>query len=48
MISKEDIQKISSKLELIKSKCMNNKPKMSKADSKKTLNSLLMNNDELN
>ena len=40
---------MNSKIKLIKSKCMNAKPKMKKSDSKKTLNSGgFLENEELN
>jgi translation initiation factor IF-1 len=35
---------MSSKLQLIKSKCMNGHPRLGKSDSKKTLNSVWMDN----
>lgn len=48
MMSKEDIVRMTSKIQLIKSKCMNVKPRLGKSDSKKTLNSVWMDNEPLN
>jgi hypothetical protein len=48
IMTKEDILKINSKIQLIKSKCMNPKPRLGKSDSKKTLNSMWMDNEPLN
>lgn len=48
ILTKEDIQKISSKLELIKNKCMNNNRNLKKIDSKKTLNSQFVSDEQLN
>lgn len=48
LMTKEDIKRISSKIKLIKSKCMNIKPGMVKNSSKKTLNSVWMSNEQLN
>lgn len=39
---------MSSKIQLIKNKCMTVKPKLGKSDSKKTLNSVWMSNQQLN
>ena len=36
---------MNSKIQLIKNKCMNVKPRLKKSDSKKTLNSMWMEND---
>ena len=47
-MTKEEILKINSKIQLIKSKCMNVKPRLGKSDSKKTLNSVWMDNEPLN
>lgn len=46
--TKEDIIKMNSKLELIKSKCMNNRPKLGRSDSRKTMNSVWMSGEQLN
>lgn len=48
LMTKEDMKRINSKIELIRSKCMNVKPKMTKNSSKKTLNSVWMSNEQLN
>ena len=47
-MTKDDILKMNSKIQLIKSKCMNVKPKLGKSDSKKTLNSMWMDDEPLN
>ena len=46
--SKNDILKISSKLELIKSKCMRNPPQVGRSDSRRTLQSQWLSNEGLN
>ena len=43
-MTKEEIFQINSKIQLIKSKCMKPKPKLGKSDSKKTYNSIWMDN----
>ncbi len=35
-------------MELIKSKCMNARPKLGKSDSRKTMNSVWMSNQQMN
>lgn len=44
IMTKEDILKMSSKLQLIKDKCMNARPRIARSDSKKTMNSVWMTN----
>lgn len=39
---------MNSKIQLIKSKCMKVKPQIGRSDSKKTLNSIWMDNEPLN
>jgi hypothetical protein len=46
--TKEDILKMNSKLQLIKSKCMKIPVNLIRSDSKKTLKSIWMNNEQLN
>lgn len=47
-MTKQEIIKMNSKIQLIKSKCMNVKPRIGKSDSKRTLNSVWMANQQLN
>lgn len=47
LLTREECQKISSKIQLIRNKCMNTKAKP-RSDSKKTLNSVWMANEQLN
>ena len=47
--TKEDLLKMNSKIQLIKSKCMNSPPgPLQRSESKKTMKSIWMNNDQLN
>lgn len=48
IVTKEDLKNRNYKIDLIKSKCMNIKPKFKKIDSKKTLTSMWMLNNECN
>lgn len=46
--TKEDILKMNSKIQLIKNKCMNPKPKLPRSDSRRTINSMWMADEHLN
>ena len=47
--TREDLLKMNSKIQLIKSKCMNSPPgPLQRSESKKTMKSIWMNNDQLN
>jgi hypothetical protein len=48
VLTKDDLNKMNSKIQLIKNKCMNAKPKLGKSDSRKTMNSVWMSNEQMN